>query len=397
MGPTAHPRQSSRPGSASTSSVVTVQRAASMNSRSTSRPRGPLLRSPSPPGLAGTVSDQPSRTISPESNRRTSAVYPRPDSSNGVKGGMGNLNRWSQSTASNRSSLNNRRNSLSKRLSTSLGVTGTKTGASNASTSPNAKMANGRSSRSNSPQKYQHASLAPPPVLPPISTLTSLSQAVDETDTPSSVMTVTPATAALLSPSNTAGIAQDYFGKKWDTREMPSHGSRLPRSPADVATSSSDQSQRKGLTSSYNSGAARSTRRASVLQRDPNLSETPSNEKRNNSQEWKQSRKRHSRNRGEASTKSSTGTEGESSASSARRSHRRDSRRGTPSQKAMLSKALAKAKHAVLLDNAQNFEGAMSAYGDACALLQQVMNRSSGEDDRKKLEAVVGARKSLLP
>lgn len=61
----------------------------------------------------------------------------------------------------------------------------------------------------------------------------------------------------------------------------------------------------------------------------------------------------------------------------------------------MLSKALAKAKHAVLLDNAQNFEGAMGAYGDACALLQQVMNRSSGEDERMKLETVVSARNTL--
>jgi hypothetical protein len=55
----------------------------------------------------------------------------------------------------------------------------------------------------------------------------------------------------------------------------------------------------------------------------------------------------------------------------------------------MLSKALQKANAAVLLDNAQNFEGAMEAYDQACALLQQVMVRSSGDDDRKKLEAIV--------
>ena len=57
----------------------------------------------------------------------------------------------------------------------------------------------------------------------------------------------------------------------------------------------------------------------------------------------------------------------------------------------MLSKALQKANHAVLLDNAQNFEGAVDAYADACALLQQVMQRSSGDEDRRKLEAVVCA------
>ena len=87
--------------------------------------------------------------------------------------------------------------------------------------------------------------------------------------------------------------------------------------------------------------------------------------------------------------KESTGTEGESSASSLRSQSERERRRKVPSQKAMLSKALQKANHAVLLDNAQNFEGAMEAYGDACDLLQQVMIRSSGDDDRKKLEAIV--------
>ena len=55
----------------------------------------------------------------------------------------------------------------------------------------------------------------------------------------------------------------------------------------------------------------------------------------------------------------------------------------------MLSRALQKANTAVLLDNAQNFEGAMEAYEDACKLLQQVMIRSSGEDDRRKLDAIV--------
>lgn len=98
----------------------------------------------------------------------------------------------------------------------------------------------------------------------------------------------------------------------------------------------------------------------------------------------------HSRNRDEAA-RGSGGTEGESSASSARSNRPREHRRKTPSQKAMLSKALQKANHAVLLDNAQNLEGAIDAYADACALLQQVMQRSSGEEDRRKLEAVVSA------
>jgi hypothetical protein len=54
----------------------------------------------------------------------------------------------------------------------------------------------------------------------------------------------------------------------------------------------------------------------------------------------------------------------------------------------MLSRALQKANTAVLLDNAQNFEGALEAYGDACRLLQQVMDRSSGVEDRRKLDSI---------
>ncbi|KAK5198110.1 hypothetical protein LTR92_002355 [Exophiala xenobiotica] len=64
------------------------------------------------------------------------------------------------------------------------------------------------------------------------------------------------------------------------------------------------------------------------------------------------------------------------------RSHR------SPTQKTMLSKALAKANTAVLLDNAQNIEGAIEAYDEACDLLQQVLVRSSDLDDRKKLSAI---------
>lgn len=64
------------------------------------------------------------------------------------------------------------------------------------------------------------------------------------------------------------------------------------------------------------------------------------------------------------------------------RSHR------SPTQKTMLSKALAKANSAVLLDNAQNIDGAIEAYHEACELLQQVLVRSSDLDDRKKLSAI---------
>lgn len=59
------------------------------------------------------------------------------------------------------------------------------------------------------------------------------------------------------------------------------------------------------------------------------------------------------------------------------------------SQKAMLSRALQKANTAVQLDNAQNFEGARQAYAEACDLLQQVLQRTTADEDKRKLEAIV--------
>ncbi|KAI4715352.1 hypothetical protein E4T48_08471 [Aureobasidium sp. EXF-10727] len=57
-------------------------------------------------------------------------------------------------------------------------------------------------------------------------------------------------------------------------------------------------------------------------------------------------------------------------------------------KKMMLSKALEKANTAVLLDNAMNYEGALDAYQDACRLLENVLARTSGYDDRRKLDAI---------
>ncbi|CAJ2511254.1 Uu.00g068790.m01.CDS01 [Anthostomella pinea] len=59
-----------------------------------------------------------------------------------------------------------------------------------------------------------------------------------------------------------------------------------------------------------------------------------------------------------------------------------------PSQKAMLSSALAKASTAVQLDNAQYHSGARKYYAEACELLQQIIARASNEEDRKKLDGI---------
>jgi MIT (microtubule interacting and transport) domain len=83
--------------------------------------------------------------------------------------------------------------------------------------------------------------------------------------------------------------------------------------------------------------------------------------------------------------------------SSAQSPERRRSRgHRSPTQKTMLSKALAKANTAVLFDNAQNIEGAIEAYAEACELLQQVMKRSSDRDDRKKLSAIQSTYSSRI-
>ncbi|KAI3333670.1 hypothetical protein F4824DRAFT_241745 [Ustulina deusta] len=67
----------------------------------------------------------------------------------------------------------------------------------------------------------------------------------------------------------------------------------------------------------------------------------------------------------------------------------KDRSNSKPSQKAMLSKALNKANTAVQLDNAQNYGAAREAYLEACELLQQVLTRTNGDDDRKKLDNIV--------
>ena len=77
-----------------------------------------------------------------------------------------------------------------------------------------------------------------------------------------------------------------------------------------------------------------------------------------------------------------------------RRSRARERRE--KDKKTMLSKALEKANTAVLLDNVQNYEGALDAYKDACHLLQLVMDRTNAIEDKRKLEAIQETYTCLL-
>ncbi|KPI37396.1 uncharacterized protein AB675_10346 [Cyphellophora attinorum] len=90
----------------------------------------------------------------------------------------------------------------------------------------------------------------------------------------------------------------------------------------------------------------------------------------------------------EFSTNSNVGAVDEESAASMAAEPKRSRGHRSPTQKTMLSRALAKANTAVLLDNSSKIDGAIEAYAEACELLQQVMARSSDMDDRKKLSAI---------
>ena len=383
------PRQTSRPNSTSSSSIITVQRAASLTSRNATHPHPSGLRSQSPNEAIALPTPFSARTLSPEPTRRASAIYPRSDSGNGVREGIGNLNRWSQSTVSSKSSsTHNRRSSFSKRLSGSFGSFGG-LGSAQPSPSPNAKGApKARPSPKGSPEgpSKRVPPSQPPPVLPPIVTLNSLSQAVDAADTPSTIATITPATADLLPPNSHTSSEPDYFGHKWKVGSPSKAKSAVQRAAALSPNAKATSPKRVQFTNSSPQRPSASASELAVSTYSERGGYRAEHESRRRG-----SRSGHSRNRDEPS-RGSAGTEGESSASSVRSNRARNHRRKTPSQKAMLQKALQKANHAVRLDNAQNFEGAMGAYADACALLEQVMMRSSGDDDRKKLEAVVSVK-----
>lgn len=385
--PVPQERQPSRSNSLSSSSVITVQRAASLTRIGTRPPPVSTLRSQSPIEYdLGPPTSRSNRTLSPDPHRRSSAIYSHPDSVTGIREGVGNLNRWSQSTSSSKSSAtNNKRNSFSRRLSGSFG---TFSGFASSQSPPPHRVVfvKSRTPPASSPRGALKALPPAPTALssPPIVTLPALSKAIDAAESPSTVATITPATTDLLTPSTYPSGGPDYFGEQWKGRsptnkrvsvQRPTTArspiGQPPPSHRDIWTGLSEP-QRPTLLSDI-------TASSKAVQRPPHTAH------RNKDQA---SGIGHSRHRGEAG-KGSGGTGDESSASSARSDHDRGRRRRPPSQKAMLSKALQKANHAVLLDNAQNFEGAMDAYGDACALLQQVMMRSSGDDDRRKLEAIV--------
>jgi MIT (microtubule interacting and transport) domain len=344
--------------SSPSSSIVTVQRAASIGpSRSVPRPLASLQDiQTSIKGSNGTANfSKPVK--SRESRHRQSTTHSRSSSVNGVRDGVGNLNRWSQSTTSSKGSASHTRSdSFSRRMS--FGGSGAFTFAASSSQSPS-KSNKTRPSAAESPPRQpalarpSEAPSNPATSLPPLVTLSTSQQVANLKSSPLTAASSTPSTAGLLSAA-VHSIVPDYFTSK--TWEQP-----VPR----------DYSQSKIRERSPIDSLQLST--AYATKDHPNNS--PAKRQR---QEVENGLARgHSRNRSQA---------GKNSSSSDRSKDRATKR---PSQKAMLSIALQKANTAVLLDNAQNFEGAMQAYAEACDLLQQVMMRSSGDEDKRKLDAIV--------
>ncbi|KAM3081179.1 hypothetical protein ACMFMG_005134 [Clarireedia jacksonii] len=320
------------------------------NSASTSRSRSPVGRLSRKPSFGPSRQTVPppqneSNDTIKESQRRPSQPHSRSSSASGFReaGGNsreagGNLNRWSHSTTSSTGGGHMRsRSNSNSRLSFGLG--------SGVGQSPPRKLVKNRPSIDQSPQS-RRPSARPTDVpslssLPPIITLQN-SQFGQRPPSPAS-SALTPSTAGLLSAAVHATVP-DYFGGSWEDSAHRDISQR--RSPSRSGNNSISPSP----ISSFSTNAGQSRRRA---------------------EEESSTIRGHSGNRSRA----------EKSSSSSRGSKQ-------PSQKAMLSKALQKANTAVLLDNAQNYEGAMQAYSEACNLLQQVMSRSSGGEDRRKLEAI---------
>jgi hypothetical protein len=374
-------RKSSRTNSTS-SSVVTVKKAASVSSRSGSRTPHSATRPRSPDELGPQLAALLQSSFDPSAKGRRSSSWSRPSSASGIKEGVGNLNRWSQSTTSSASGQENglgrkRKSSTSKHMSMGLVPL---LGSDAFERPQNAEAVDiGPSSRRPRGENFHRRDPPVPPALDPnlkfnpIGDLRASSSASNPLETPSTG-SVTPLTAELLTPST---AASDYFGEHWSSRQRaPSNGPRPVPRPAKVTESPKVQ---------------RSFQRSPQTPIDlatkpmPALPSESSSDAELNVRIWKAG---HARSQGQDGTGSGETEAGSSMSSTGSERHPQQQTR-SPVQKTMLSQALSRANSAVLLDNAQDFRGAIEAYEDACQLLRQVMLRSSGNEDRSKLQAIV--------
>lgn len=301
-----------------------------------------------------------------------------------ISDGVGNLNRWSQSTGSSESSGiagHKRSGSFARRLSGSfIGASSSSKSVLSTASSSATVVQVGYSLPIASPQLLapRLPSKATSGRYSPSITLSALSLAVETATTGLSdeAMATSPGimTHATYMPGST-----DYFGKGWETptQQKISHQEELVESTPS-ANASSDPRIHPGANNSFAEGSRHS--RGTVPQ---NRGE---HRRRDRDSSSRHSGTRH-RDRSQKRSGSGDGDKGSRSGGHGDKPRRRKG----PSQKAMLSRALQMANHAVVLDHAQNFEGAMDAYGDACDLLQQVMLRSPRDEDRRNLESIVSS------
>ncbi|KAF1949317.1 hypothetical protein CC80DRAFT_429547 [Byssothecium circinans] len=351
-------RRSERSNSIS-SSIVTVQRSASFRD---------TIPDPSQPHSSSSRRDTP-----PPRRRSSAAAGTDSGSGEGSGDGIGNLNRWSQSTQDSSKSPRQLITTTSTTTTTVSSTTPQAFGAVNG-----APPASPRRSRPRSPVYNPPASAA---LLPQIPSLPALLPATvyDPSSPHTGSSSDAPSSAGFFTPGTyTSTASADYFSTRPRAHSNQRPASRtkadrvLGRSPLGSPPAAVLESEAR-----YRAGSA-SSRLVPVSAARPR--ETPPQPPQSAGHERSLSKEQGSRGRSESNA-----------------SRLDDGFLGTPprtrerrekDKKTMLSRALQKANTAVLLDNAQNFEGAVQAYGDACKLLQQVMIRSSGEEDRRKLDSI---------
>ncbi|KAK3671753.1 hypothetical protein LTR78_008298 [Recurvomyces mirabilis] len=367
-------RYSSRSNSLSSSSVVTIKRTGSLSSSSTGARNSTAPMLPQTTGEPSLIALRVGREqISQQDPKRRQSLAVDPGS-HAESEGMNNLNRWSQSTNSSAASGGQRRNRASSGAALQSIAGAQFSPRSNRTTidhspraSPNRRQLSSRQrqlSPDGSPEALRRRTSRPDlpkslTALPPLHAIPALVDHSNDTASPSTISTVQ------TTPSTQSSYMQDYFvgdgisprNKMKDKRPVMIRNHTAPLSAA----------------------AQLRAPAPTPAQQDEPLVRPRTNEDEGHDR-YESRAERHERHeRREQNDRPSDG-------SSRRRSRTREIRE--KEKKAMLSKALQKANTAVLLDNAQNFVGALEAYTDACRLLQQVMERSSGADDKRKLEDI---------
>ncbi|KAK4963785.1 hypothetical protein LTR66_012656, partial [Elasticomyces elasticus] len=326
-----------------------------------------------------TIKLAPSKTA-PYSRRRSSiAADPTPTTAEPteIREGIVNLNRWSHSTTSSRSSVGHAAGK----------------GAPVMSSPSRHSPVRQRSSPTTGPyrsRRYQDGQ-TPLTALPPIVTPPSLMQ-TNNSESPSTAQSNTPSSTGLRTPSTHSSYAMDYFSENLTLKKKRPITLRNQTAPS--LPISQDQLRDPSLADSRRQGSpSRFAPVAETRSRYPQ-GDAPKPREQRTAHEPRQLGNR-SKSRDSRSTRarhSIAHNPRYDSSTPLERDHERVQFGGREKRekdkKNMLSKALQKANSAVLLDNAQNFEGALDDYEDACHLLQQVMERSSGLEDKRKLEAI---------